>query len=119
LSQQHRTTDTDRQDAYPTTESTEGFMNKTFAITLLAGVVLCSPVFAQNELRPGRLPDGPAKAIGSDVETRPTETKPAAPAKAAPTKPSNTDNAKEARLLLHQAAQLSQTGKTIEECTEI
>jgi tetratricopeptide (TPR) repeat protein len=71
--------------------------------------VLASTAWGQNELRPGRLPDGPAKAIDAPAEDNSPAVK---------KKPSGS-NAQEAKLLLHEAAQISSSGKTVEECTEV
>lgn len=84
------------------------------ATTAIVLALLTTSGFAQNALRPGRLPDGPAKPIRSAPVEQPAE-----PAEAEPAAEQRTDSAQEARLLLHEASQLSQTGKSLEQFTEI
>lgn len=81
---------------------------------LLTCCLMTATSVAQNALRPGRLPDGPARPIASD-ESQPAEAGSARTAAAE----ERVDNAQEARLLLHEASQLSQVGKSLEQFTEI
>ena len=88
--------------------------NRSIVILLICGLT-SSTLFAQNALRPGRLPDGPARPIESTGQVQRPEkgnTKPLAAQE-------RVDNAQEARLLLHEASQLSQVGKSLEQFTEI
>src|SRR5690349_3515351 len=66
----------------------------------------------QNVLRPGRLPDVEAKPI-EEANRKPT------PAARPVSQKKASDGAEEARLLLHEASQLSLVGKSIEQFTEI
>src|SRR6476620_3915237 len=79
---------------------------------LFAALIVLSittPLSAQNSLRPGTLPDVDAQPIES-ANQRPAAAKPAK--KVSKTK--SADSADEARLLLHEAAELSQAGTSIE-----
>jgi tetratricopeptide (TPR) repeat protein len=91
------------------------------AIALACGLI-SSTGFAQNALRPGRLPDGPARPIESASEepqaAQPAKAKPSANRAAAAVE-ETADNSQEARLLLHEASQISQAGKSLEQFTEI
>lgn len=90
-------------------------MNKTHVGIALICCLFASTALAQNVLRPGRLPDGPAKPIQSAAvqQTPQSETIGVAAGE------ERIDNGQEARLLLHEASQLSQVGKSLEQFTEI
>jgi len=85
-------------------------MIRVFTVAL-AALSLTATAAAQNSLRPGTLPDVEAKPIES-ANQRP------APAKKV-SKTKSINSADEAKLLLHEAAELSQAGKSIEQFTEI
>lgn len=86
-------------------------------------VVLCCALVAatalgQNALRPGRLPAGPARPIESaDSEPAAADESQAEPA--VRTVAATTDSSQEARALLYEASQLSQTGKSLEQFSQI
>jgi tetratricopeptide (TPR) repeat protein len=88
----------------------------------LACALISSTALAQNALRPGRLPDGPARPIESASE-EPKAALPAkprqSPAARAAAAQEDGDSSLEGRLLLHEASQLSQIGKTLEQFTEM
>jgi tetratricopeptide (TPR) repeat protein len=90
-------------------------MNKTFVGLALAWGLLTSAVFGQNALRPGRLPDGPARPIESAPAEQASEAESTRPASGE----ERADNAQEARLLLHEASQISQVGNSLEQFSEI
>jgi tetratricopeptide (TPR) repeat protein len=81
-----------------------------------------STLLAQNVLRPGRLPDGPARPIQSASREQ-TPVRAAAQEEAADTPAANTEEAggasKDARLMLHEASELSQVGKSAEQFSQI
>lgn len=94
-------------------------MNTKLSLAIVAsGVLICCHASAQNGLRPNRLPDAPARPIQEANEEPTTAASAQEPATASQVSATQkADSTAEARLLLHEASELSQVSKSIEQFT--